>query len=429
MRGALLQTLLYLALPALTAVAQPTGGKPMPVLEVTVGPAGANVIGSDHFAIQSAVDYVAARGGGTVRILPGTYEMGNSLFLREHVRVLGSGDGTILRKCGAGTTPLTANIDWYEEAVRVQDPSLFRVGGGIWLQGMSPFYQGRNQIAKRTVTAIEGDWIHLDKAVRDDYWLEPGATAGTGFPVITAEYVNDATVESLAIDGNREHNPHLDDNYTGAVFIQDCDRMTFRDLTIRDYNSDGISAQICDDLVVDGCRVSNCTDLGIHPGSGCQRPVMVNNTVRGCSQGIFFCWGVRFGLAEGNLIEDSIRYGISIGHRDTDNIVRGNTIRRSGEIGVLFRVDRGVGRSPDRCVLEGNLIEDSGLQGDCVAVDLAGVAEDVIIRNNRLIDTRPAAADRRRIGVRIAPGVLRPVVEGNEIAGMEQDIADQRARG
>jgi hypothetical protein len=399
----------------------------MPSLEVTVGPAKANVVGSDHFAIQSAVDYVVAHGGGTVRLLPGTYQMGNSLFLRDGIRVVGSGDSTVLRKCDAAATPLTDNADWYEEVVQVKDPSLFAVGGGIWLEGKSPFYEGRNQIAKRTVVAIAGDRIQLDKALRDDYWLKPGAEASTAFPVITAEYVNDATVESLAIDGNREHNPHVDDNYAGAVFIQDCDRMTFRNLTIRDYNSDGLSAQICDDLLVDGCRISNCADLGIHPGSGCQRPVMTNNTVRGCSQGIYFCWGVRHGLAEGNVIEDSLTYGISIGHRDTDNVVRGNTIRRSAQIGLLFRIDHGVGRSPDRCVVENNVIEDSGTKEDCVAIDLSGTVEDVVLRANHLVDTRPAAAERRRIGIRIAPGVLRPVIEGNVFTHQDQELLDQRA--
>jgi hypothetical protein len=96
-------------------------------LEVTVGPSSSPYTGSDHsvtaftgsdhLALQSAVDYAAARGGGTVRILPGTYEMGNSLLLRDGIRVVGTGDATILRKCDSVTTPLTANIDWYEELV------------------------------------------------------------------------------------------------------------------------------------------------------------------------------------------------------------------------------------------------------------------------------------------------------------------------
>ena len=401
----------------------------MPILEVTVGPTGADFTGSDHFAIQAAADYVLALGGGTVRILPGAYEMGNSLFLRTGVRIVGSGEATVLRKCDAATTPLVDHADWYEEAVRVEAPAIFRVGGGIWVEGMSPFYEKRNQITKRTVLAIEGDRVILDRALREDFWLDPGATASTAFPVITAEYVNDATVEALAIDGNRAMNPHLDDNHAGAVFIQDCDRMTFRDLAIRDYNSDGISAQICDDLVVEGCRISNCADLGIHPGSGCQRPIMTGNMINGCSQGIFFCWGVRHGLAEGNVIEDCSRYGISIGHRDTDNVVRGNTIRRSGVAGLLFRTDHGVGRSPDRCVIEGNVIEDSGSEGDCAAIDITGTAEDLVIRGNRLVDTRPAASDRRRIGIRIAPGVLRPHIEGNTCEQTEQDVVDQREAG
>ncbi|MDI9585872.1 MAG: sigma factor-like helix-turn-helix DNA-binding protein [Acidobacteriota bacterium] len=230
-------------------------------IQVTVGPANANFMGSDHLTIQAAVDYVVALGGGAVRIRPGVYEMGNSLFLRPGVRIIGSGDETVLRKRDGTTTPLVESVDWYEESVRVQDPSIFQVGSGIWFEGMSPFYQGRNQIAKRTVIGIDGDRIFLDKAPREDFWLESGANASTSFPVITAEYVNDAAVESLMIDGNRANNPHLDDNHAGAVFIQDCDRIEFRNLTIRELNREVISAQICDDLIVDNCRISNCADL------------------------------------------------------------------------------------------------------------------------------------------------------------------------
>jgi nitrous oxidase accessory protein NosD len=36
--------------------------------------------------------------------------------------------------------------------------------------------------------------------------------------------------------------------------------------------------------------------------------------------GIFFCWGVKFGLAEGNTVEDC-QCVISLGHRDTDNLI------------------------------------------------------------------------------------------------------------
>ncbi len=61
-----------------------------------------------------------------------------------------------------------------------------------------------------------------------------------------------------------------------------------------------------------------------------------------------------------------------------------------------------------------------------MGVDIQGVVEDVVVRGNRIIDTRQADPGRLRIGIRIAPDVLRPVIEGNAIQGMEQDVEDQR---
>ena len=60
------------------------------------------------------------------------------------------------------------------------------------------------------------------------------------------------------------------------------------------------------------------------------------------------------------MIEDSGKFGISIGHRDTDNVIRDNVIRRSAQHGVLFRAHHHPGRDPHRNRLERNLIEDSG---------------------------------------------------------------------
>src|SRR6516165_5206968 len=58
---------------------------------ITVGPAKADLNGGTDRVIQAAVDYVARLGGGTVRVLPGTYRLRNSIFLHSYVRLLGSG--------------------------------------------------------------------------------------------------------------------------------------------------------------------------------------------------------------------------------------------------------------------------------------------------------------------------------------------------
>jgi hypothetical protein len=54
-------------------------------LTVTVGPSDADIIGTNQKAIQAAVDYVARLGGGTVKILPGTYRLRNAVYLQSKV--------------------------------------------------------------------------------------------------------------------------------------------------------------------------------------------------------------------------------------------------------------------------------------------------------------------------------------------------------
>jgi len=396
-------------------------------IEVSVGPSRADFIGKDHLALQAAVDYVAKLDGGTVRIGPGTYDMGNSLFLRDNIHLVGAGDDTILRKCASEKTRLTDDTDWYDTTVKVRDPSIFKVGGAILLRGKCPHFE-KQQFVKRTVMAIEGNVVHLDRDPRENFWTDTKAEAATLFPVITGDYVNDIVIESLTIDGNRAENDNLNGNYGGGIFIQDCDRITIRDVTTRDNNSDGVSWQVCDDVTVEDCRSLNNAGLGLHPGSGSQRPVVRNNTIIGNNIGFFFCWGVKHGLVEGNVIEDSETAGISIGHRDTDNVVRNNQVRRSGEHGILFREHPAARRDPHRNVFEGNLIEDSGKKDDCVAIEMLGTAKGVVLRDNRIVDTRRRSKRRKRIGLRIGEKVKALKLSGNEFTGLDEDIVDLRKR-
>ena len=55
-------------------------------LTITVGSKEADLVGASDRVIQAAVDYVARRRGGTVRVLPGTYRLRNSIFLQSNTR-------------------------------------------------------------------------------------------------------------------------------------------------------------------------------------------------------------------------------------------------------------------------------------------------------------------------------------------------------
>ena len=298
-------------------------------LVITVGPKDADINGGTDKAIQAGVDYVARLGGGTVKILPGTYRLRNSIFLASKVRLLGSGwDNTILFKEPSVTTKLAADSDWYDQEITLADATGFQVGDGICLKG-----KGAGQVehyVKRTLVARNGKRFKLDRALRENFWQLNGAVAMSVFPLVTGENLSDVAIENLTLDGNKANNDNLDGNYAGCIFLQDCSRVAIRRVMARNYNGDGISWQICHDVLVENCTSTNNAQLGLHPGSGSQRPIIRDNRLVGNDIGIFFCWGVKHGLAEKNTIEGN-RLGISIGHRDTDNLItRQRHLRQQG---------------------------------------------------------------------------------------------------
>lgn len=386
-------------------------------LTVTVGTDKGDIVGSTERALQAAVDYVARFGGGTVRILPGRFRLRNSVYLPSGVRIQGSGEETVLFKEPSHTANLAEDSDWYEQEITLKDAGEFKVGDGICLRTKNP-HNGGTDVVKRTLVARDGNRFKLDRALRNNFWLRGDSTVSTLFPLITGEFVERITIEDLALDGNKENNDLLDGNYAGCLFFQDCRELNFRRLTTRNYNGDGISWQICHDVVVEECHSHDNANLGLHPGSGSQRPVIRNNRLEGNDIGIFFCWGVKYGLAEGNQIRDCKSYGVSIGHRDTDNVIVNNDIRQSGKIGVYFRAEQEKSFSPHRNRVEGNRIYDNGPE-DGVAIDVQGFTESITVAKNDIQETRSPG---KRIGVRIGKETQDVRLDDNKIAGFAREV-------
>jgi hypothetical protein len=390
-------------------------------LTVTVGPRDADLVGKDDKLLQAAVDYVARLGGGNVRILPGTYRLRNAVYLPSRIRLLGSGSDTVLCKEASRTSKLAADSDWYDQEITLADASGFHVGDGVCLRGRNPDNKSLT-VVKRTLVACSGKRFKLDRPLRENFWQLGEATASTLFPILSGENVSDIVIENISLDGNRENNENLDGNYAGCVFLQDCNRVTMRKVTARNYNGDGISWQICHDVVVEDCHSHDHTGLGLHPGSGSQRTVIRGNRLARNDIGLFFCWGVKSGVAERNVIEDSRRYGISIGHRDTDNLIRDNDVLRSGKVGVLFRPERGRAFAPHRNRLEKNRIVDSG-PDDGIGIDVQGETESITLARNQLRETRTPL---HRVGIRIGAQTRDVQLVGNTLAGFAVDLSDLR---
>jgi parallel beta-helix repeat protein len=382
-------------------------------LTITVGAADADIVGSDQRAIQAAVDQVARFGGGTVQVLAGTYRLRNAVYLQSGVNLVGDGDKTVLVKEPSVTTALAADSDWYDQEITLRDPDGFRLGDGVCLRAKDA-KTGGNTVLKRTLTARTGNRFKLDKPLRENLWQLNDATCATLFPLLSGEYAEDVRIENLVLDGNREHNAELDGNYAGCIFLQDCNRIYIRGVTARNNHGDGMSWQVCHDVIVENCVSENNANLGLHPGSGSQRPIMRNNTLRGNDIGVFFCWGVKYGLAENNVIEGN-RVGISIGHRDTDNLITGNTVRGSAQHGVLFRAEQGPDFAGHRNRIEGNAFIDNSPEEGAV-IEIQGGTESIVIRDNEFTDTR---SGRARVAVKRGSETKNIVVEGNRLNGLE----------
>ena len=386
-------------------------------LTVTVGQKQGDLIGSSHKVLQAAVDYVAKLGGGTVQVLPGTYVLRSSVHLRSHVRLMGAGDETILTKPASVTTKLLADSDWYDREITLTDAAGFEVGDSVCLRTRNP-HNGGSTVLKRTLVARSGNRFKLDKALRENFWTMGESTCSTLFPLVTGEEVENLVVENVTLDGNRANNENLDGNYGGCIFLQDVNQVLIRKVTARENNGDGISWQICHDVTVEDCHSYNHAGLGLHPGSGSQRPIMRRNKLERCQIGLFFCWGVKYGLAEENTILDIKGEGISIGHRDTDNLVRKNLVRNSGKTGILFRPERGASFCGHRNVIEQNKIENSGAV-DGVAIDVQGGTEQVTLRENDIRELRDAG---ERIGVRLGKETRQIRLDGNRFTGLKHEV-------
>lgn len=392
-------------------------------MTITVGPASADLVGATDKSIQAAVDYIARRGGGTVRLGPGIYQLRNSIFLQSGVRLLGEGEDTKLIKDASATTSLTVDGDHWDQEVTLQDPAGFEVGDGVRLVAQDPHGKGTN-IVQRTLVARKGYRFKLDQRLGERFHLSGDPRIATNFALIQGTDISDAVVENLLVDGNKALNEMLDKGAfdDGAIRFDQCNRITVRGVTVRNFYCDGIVWGISHDLLVERCRLLDGARLAIHAGSGSRRSIVRDNTVTHCAEGVYFCWGAQRGLYERNLI-DECGYGMTFGHSDSDNLIRNNEIRNSLQAGIFFRGSGG-SFGPHRNRFENNRIINSGGE-DGAAIDITGDVDGVEIVNNHIEETRGTAS---RSGIRIAEEVKSVRWEGNEIEGVAHTVTDHRAK-
>ena len=387
------------------------------VREVTVGPEKADVVGNDSRALQKAADMVAftiPEGRGTLRILPGTYVMRDSLHIRQPMKIVGTPGQTILLKAPTFSTTLAEPMK--KDAVRltVADASGLRFKDGIAI-GEGPW-----GTVIRTIVGIEGNTLTIDRppafeSLRggtNDYKV--GAVVQSVFPVISSRDVNDVEIEDLVIDGGGAGNSK---NFVdgcrnaGIYFLQgkDC---SVRNCEIRNVAGDGVSWQLVHNMTVENVETHHNYNYGFHPGTGSLNTVIKNCRIHHNGLGLFVCWNVRFGRFEDNVIEDNQTIGLSIGYNDCDNLFARNTIRRNGSCGIL--VNRGGDAPPpDRNTFVENVIEDNG-----EGLRWSKAASQIVLKGNIIRDTRPDGQKTQKTALFLHPDSQQvEIAPDNKIEG------------
>jgi parallel beta-helix repeat protein len=370
---------------------------------VTVGPAEADVVGTDNVALQKAVDRVAAAGGGIVLVKAGTYTLNNSVRLASHVTLRGEGpQKTILKKAAGVKSKLALDADYGEFLATVEDARGFAPGMGVTLldkvspSGWTP--------SVRTIVRIEGQTLYFDRYLHMDYSVAKGGVVFNTFPLIAGYEVQDVGVEELTVDGNRETSAVLDGCQAGGIYFFHSQRMTIRNCVAHDYPGDGISAQFVEDPVVENCEAYKNAALGIHLGTGALRgAVRFNRAHDNGEDGLYLCWRVQHARYEQNQSWNNGQDGISLGHKDTDNVFFKNVVTGNGRAGIFFR-DEPESNAASRNTFSENTVEANGRPGGTgYGIRIEGETRDVKFFSNTIRGMRKGDRSTQTVGLYLGP--------------------------
>jgi nitrous oxidase accessory protein NosD len=233
-----------------------------------------------------------------------------------------------------------------------------------------------------------------------DYDLERHHARITNtFPIVAVRNAERVTIEDLTVDGNRAENDYLDGCRGGALYLNTVRDVTLRHVVARNYNGDGISFQITDGVKLLDSESYGNSGYGAHPGTG-----SANALIKGCRLhdngdiGLFLCWRVRKGHFVENVMERNGHHGVSIGHKDTDNLFVGNTIRDNGVSGVYYRAESAL-NAGHRNTFRNNRVENNGRAGQGYGFFVAARVEGTVLEGNQI----PTGA-RQRVAIHRAPG-------------------------
>lgn len=374
--------------------------------EITVGGANADVQGFDSHSIQFAIDYVAQT-GGTVKLNPGVYTIVAPVRLKSNVKLIGAGKETVLKRAKGVQTMYIVDADYGELKLTVENTEGFETG--MKIQVTDTDNSGCWNVSTAYITDISDNVIYIDKGLIRDYRSDRNGLVSNASSVIEVMDAENAEIANLTADGNGAENFFADGCNSAGILILRSKKITVDNVHVKDFNGEGISWQITENITIKNSEISGSGNNGLHPGTGSPFTTIANNNVHHNSlDGLFICWRVYQSKVSGNQFHNNGRFGICTGHKDTDVLFENNHIFSNKSDGVNLRGER-ESNAPHRNIFVNNTIENNGAGSGGYGFSINSPAKDLVLKQN----TFKNSAGTQKAAIYVYTAGLKPELTDN----------------
>jgi hypothetical protein len=370
---------------------------------ITVGGTNAQISGFTNQSIQFAIDAVA-KTGGTVKLNPGTYEIKAPVRMKSNVKLIGSGKETILKRGVGVQTKYIVDADFGELKLTVENTDGFEIG--MKVQVTDEDNSGCWNVSAAYISDISDNIIYIDKGLIRDYRSDKNGLISNASSVIEVLDAENVLIYNLTADGNRTENFFADGCNSAGILILRSKKVTVDNVHVKDFNGEGISWQITENVTIRNSEISGSGNTGLHPGTGSPFSVIEKNDVHHNDRdGLFICWRVYESRVSNNKFHHNGRFGICTGHKDTDVIFSENQIFNNKSDGVNLRGEREE-NAPHRNTFVKNTIENNIGYGFSVNSN----AKDLLLKENIFKNS----AKTQKAAIYIFQGGSTPKLENNQ---------------
>lgn len=379
--------------------------------KITVGGSSADITMFNNQAIQFAIDAISET-GGTVKLNAGNFEIAAPVRMKSNVKLIGSGEQTILKKADGVQTRFIVDADYGELKLSVENSDGFEIG--MKVQVTDKNNSSCWNVSTAYITDVQENIIYIDDYLIRDYRSDQEGLISNASSVIEFIGVENASVSNLTVDGNRSENTKADGCNSAGILIFKSKKITVDNVLVKDYNGEGISWQITENVTIRNSEITGSGNTGLHPGTGSPFSIIENNNVHHNDvDGLFICWRVYQSQVKDNKFHHNGRFGICTGHKDTDVIFEGNHIFSNESDGVHLRGERAV-NAPHRNTFVKNIIENNGTNGGGYGFSINSQAQDLLLKDNIF---RSSAQKTQKAAIYIQTNGLAPKLENNQMSG------------